>query len=64
MFVVIRSDGKYVAPSGSERSYTDRLEQAQTYGTRGEALRDCCAENEVVRSVDSLLYVPRAIRVR
>lgn len=55
MFVIMRDDGKYVAPSGQEHSYTARLEEAQVYHNREEAKRNCCALNEVVVSVASLL---------
>lgn len=54
MWVIMRDDGKYVRPSGSEHSYTGRLELAQVYRDRADAVRDCCALNEVVVSIYSL----------
>ena len=47
-------DGCYVARSGSQSSYTKRLEDAKTFPTREAALADKCG-NESVHSVSELL---------
>jgi hypothetical protein len=55
-YVIVREeDGRYVAPPGQENSYTDRLEQAWHFATKAAALAQCCAENERVAEVQSLL---------
>lgn len=54
MFVIKRDDGKYVAQSGSQNSYTNRLENAKKFDTREAAEADRCG-NEYVVSVDSIL---------
>lgn len=51
MYVLQRTDGKYVAPPGGEHSYTSRLEDARQFATREDAERDRCVENESVRDV-------------
>jgi hypothetical protein len=38
--------GKYVAKPGSARSYTTKVENAQTFETREQAVKDSCVENE------------------
>ena len=55
IYVLVRSDGKYVASSGREQSYTSKLEEAQTFPTYDAADRNRCVENERVASVESLL---------
>lgn len=55
MFVIVRTDGKYVAVPGMESSYTDRLELAQRFSTRQQAERNRCIENETVVHLDNLL---------
>ena len=55
-FVLVRtSDGKYVAPPGQERSYTERLEDARVFASREMAERERCVDSEYVRSLESLL---------
>lgn len=55
MWVIIRmSDGKYVARSGSEHSYTEKLEEAATFNMSLEAKNNSC-NNEFVQSVESVL---------
>lgn len=61
MYVLIRSDGAYVAepsvnPTGG--SYTRKLELARTYQTHEAAYRDHC-ENERIVDVMTLLNRPR-----
>lgn len=51
--------GKYVARSGSLRSYTSRLEDARTYVTRSHAEKDRCPSNEAVYSVTDMLSPPK-----
>lgn len=46
--------GWYVSRSGSRSSYTPRLEDARTFGSRDDAERECC-ENE--RVVDALTLI-------
>jgi len=55
MYVITRTDGKYVAPSGLLQSYTTSLERARKYHTRKEAEADLCPENERVWDVTELL---------
>ena len=55
MGFVIVCNGRYVAPSGSEHSYTTDISKARRYPTREAAERDRCPENERVASVESLL---------
>jgi hypothetical protein len=51
MYVLRRtSDGAYVAQPGSASSYTRKLEHAQTFSTRDDAVKASCPENE--RPVD------------
>ena len=57
MYVVAKIEGKrrmYVTRPGSERSYSKRLEDAQTWSTREQAERTRC-ENERTYSVAELL---------
>jgi hypothetical protein len=55
MFVIKRNDGKYVAPSGSEHSYTSLLEDARKYFTKKEAEKDVCPENEAIYDILDLI---------
>lgn len=55
MYVLQRTDGAYVARSGSASSYTRVLQNARVYTTREAAEGDRCVDNESVRSVDSIL---------
>lgn len=48
MFVIIRTDGKYVSQPGSQHSYTDKLQNARVWASRESAERECCVENERV----------------
>lgn len=50
MWVLKRiSDGVYVAPSGSDKSYTRYLQKAATYKTRELAIGDSCGNEMAVR---------------
>lgn len=55
MYVIVRTDGKFVAPPGQAKSYTDKLQHARTFPTREEAEKERCPGNESVRSVASIL---------
>lgn len=57
LYVLQRTDGVYVAPSGSAHSYTKHLEKAQTFRTLESAMH-ARLENERVVSVESLLQSP------
>lgn len=49
MYVLRRdSDGRYVAKSGSEHSYTWRLEEADVFSTREAAATAKCGNEYVV----------------
>lgn len=61
-FVIVRTDGKYVAPPGLESSYTPRLEEAWIFSDRQTAEAQRCVENETVRAIDDILSVTRYIR--
>lgn len=50
-FVIKREDGRYVARSGSQHSYTKLLQEARTFWTREQAEAERCS-NERVVSVD------------
>ena len=54
MHVIVRDDGKYVARSGSQSSYTARLERARVFSSRAAAEADACS-NERVRSVNDIM---------
>lgn len=51
-------NGKFVAPSGSHNSYTDRLQNAKTFATREAAEADACG-NEVAAAVEDLMATPK-----
>jgi hypothetical protein len=51
LYVIRRSDGKYVTPPGKEHSYTARLQDAWFFGTRAEAEGELCQGNEHVEEV-------------
>lgn len=59
MYVLIRIDqgGGYVARSGNRQgaSYTKRLEEAQTFRTREEAVANSCPENECALSLEECM---------
>ena len=56
MYVIKRMpDGAYVAPSGRSSSYTQALQDAQTFSTVEAAEKERCPGNEVIVSVDSQL---------
>lgn len=59
IYVIVREDGKYVAPGGQESSYVTNLKDAQTYMTREEAQRNCCPENERVSTVSAEMGISR-----
>ena len=47
-------NAKFVAPSGSHNSYTERLENAKTFATREAAEAEACG-NERIVNVEELL---------
>ena len=55
-YVIKRTDqgGGYVAPPGSEHSYTNALQRARTYPTRAAAEAERCS-NEIVLSVEEAI---------
>ncbi len=53
LYVIVRSDGKYVARLGAEHSYTSKLEQARRWSIRANAVYEVC-ENERVVSLDQI----------
>ncbi len=52
VYVIQRTDGKYVAPPGREHSYTSKLQHARKFASREAAERDLCIENERVVSLE------------
>lgn len=48
---VIKKGARYVAPAGSARSYTTRLERARIFATREAAEAERCPENERIETV-------------
>ena len=55
MYVIIRSDGAFVARSGSASSYTSKLQNAAVFATREAAERERCPGNERVASMAEAL---------
>lgn len=55
MYVIIRTDGSFVARSGSASSYTNALQRARTWPTREAAERERCPENERVTSLQDAM---------
>ena len=45
----------FVANPGSKGSYTRFLQEAQTFSTKEEANKNCCADNEYVVSVEDAM---------
>lgn len=63
-YVLQRTDGKYVAPAGSNWAYTSKLENARKFPTREEAEKDRCVENErIVEVGDEVFKMARRIPV-
>jgi hypothetical protein len=54
-FVLKRTDGQFVTPPGSQRSYTNSLQSARIFPTREAAQQDACG-NETVVPLDQLLH--------
>lgn len=54
-YVLVRTDGAYVTPSGSTRAYTLALQLARIFPTREAAEQDRCVENEQVLAVEDCL---------
>jgi len=51
MYVIVREDGKYVAPPGQQHSYTSDLEKAVVFSTREKARSFGLCGNERVIQV-------------
>jgi hypothetical protein len=58
-YVLVRTDGKFVAPPGQEKSYVSSLQDALVFRTREEADKNRCVENESVRALADMLNVAR-----
>ena len=56
LYVVTREDGKFVAPSGSEHSYTDKLQKARIFPDRNAAMREKCG-NESAQPLANFLNI-------
>lgn len=54
-YVIMRTDGVYVARSGSASSYTPYLQRARVFTTREAAERERCPGNERVVSIEAAL---------
>lgn len=54
-YVIQHTDGTYVTPSGSPKSYTKDLRQARCFTCLETAIREMCPENERVVTVESQL---------
>jgi hypothetical protein len=52
MFVLVRSDGMYVAPPGRSKSYTDKLQLAWVFQSRESADAQRCKDNETVVAIE------------
>lgn len=55
MYVLVRTDGMYVARGGTVSSYTARLQEARIFASREAAERERCPENERVVDVYDVL---------
>lgn len=55
MYVIQRTDGKFVARPGAAHSYTNKLQHAQTFQTREAAERDRCPGNERVLRLENAM---------
>ena len=55
MYVIMRTDGAYVARSGSASSYTRALQNARTWPTREAAKRELCPGNERIVAVSDIM---------
>lgn len=53
-YVIRRTDGAFVAPAGSERSYTRNILRARIFADRAAAEAEVCPGNEHVVSVAKL----------
>ncbi len=58
MYVIIRSDGLFVAPPGQRSSYTKKLQHARTFPTREAAERERCPGNERVVALADCMRFP------
>jgi hypothetical protein len=56
MYVIQRSDGKFVTHPGQRSSYTALLQDARVFDSREAAARELCPENERVVQVRELLH--------
>lgn len=54
VYVIKRTDGKYVSKSGSLKSYTTSFTHARKFASRERAEQDMCG-NEYVEEIDALL---------
>jgi hypothetical protein len=52
MFVLVREDGKYVAPGGQKKSYTSNLDDARAFRSREDAERNACGNERAVAVSD------------
>lgn len=55
LYVIRREDGKFVAQRGRQHSYTNRLQEAQTWPSFDSAQRECC-DNEHVTTVEDVMH--------
>jgi len=54
VYVLKRTDGKYVAKPGRHNSYTNSFTNARKFRTKEEAEKDRCIENEYIQKIDPL----------
>lgn len=55
MYILQNNDNnKYVAHSGSEHSYTNRLEQARVFKTKESAQKHACGNETILHITDVL----------
>ena len=58
LYILMRTDGAYVARPGLPASYTPKLQEARTFATREAAERERCPGNERVVSLDQAMRRP------
>jgi hypothetical protein len=57
IYVIVRDDGKFVAPPGQEKSYSDKLQDAWGFPTREAAQRQVCPGNERIVPITDIIAV-------
>lgn len=62
-YVIRRTDGKFVAPPGMDKTYTDKLQYAQVFHTYVTAEAERCPENEQVLRLEQAMCYNKSRRI-